>query len=68
MAETLPAPLNALRIAAVFSRLQHRDGKARYRQFQPRQLRLLARNLAHPALEEMAAFVKAATPFVFEGS
>ena len=60
--------LNALRIAGVFSRLQHRDGKARYGLFQPRQLKLLARNLSHPALAPMAAFVRETTPFVFEDS
>jgi hypothetical protein len=59
--------LNALRIAGVFSRLQHRDGKPRYGDFQPRQLQLLARNLSHPALAGMAAFVRDTTPFVFEG-
>ena len=59
--------LNALRIAGVFSRLQHRDGKRRYADFQPRQLQLLARNLSHPALRGMAAFVRKTTPFVFEG-
>jgi aminoglycoside/choline kinase family phosphotransferase len=59
--------LNALRIAGVFSRLQHRDGKPRYGDFQPRQLQLLARNLSHPALAGMAAFVRETTPFVFEG-
>lgn len=58
--------LNALRIAGVFSRLQHRDGKPRYGDFQPRQLHLLARNLAHPSLAGMAAFVRETTPFVFE--
>ncbi len=59
--------LNALRIAGVFSRLQHRDGKPRYGDFQPRQLQILARNLSHPALAGMAAFVRETTPFVFEG-
>jgi len=59
--------LNALRIAGVFSRLQHRDGKPRYGQFQPRQLSILARNLSHPALKDMNAFVRHTTPFVFEG-
>lgn len=60
--------LNALRIAGVFSRLQHRDGKPRYGQFQPRQLSILARNLEHPALAGMKAFVADQTPFVFEAS
>ncbi len=59
--------LNALRIAGVFSRLQHRDGKPRYGAFQPRQLQLLAHNLSHPSLAGMAAFVRYTTPFVFEG-
>lgn len=58
--------LNALRIAGVFSRLQHRDNKPRYCDFQPRQLQLLARNLSHPSLAGMAAFVRETTPFVFE--
>ncbi|MDX1291748.1 MAG: phosphotransferase [Hyphomonas sp.] len=60
--------LNALRIAGVFSRLQHRDGKSRYGHFQPRQLKLLAANLEHPALGGMRAFVRETTPFVFEES
>ena len=59
--------LNALRIAGVFSRLQYRDGKPRYGQFQPRQFAILARNLSHPALKDMNAFVRRTTPFVFEG-
>ncbi len=60
--------LNALRIAGVFARLQYRDRKPRYGLFQPRQLRLLARNLDHPALADMRAFVREATPFVFEAA
>ncbi len=58
--------LNALRIAGVFSRLQYRDKKPRYGEFQPRQLTILARNLAHPSLAGMRAFVREQTPFVFE--
>ena len=60
--------LNALRIAGVFSRLQHRDGRSRYAEFQPRQLQLLAKNLSHPSLAPMASFVREATPFVFKGA
>lgn len=60
--------LNALRLVGVFSRLQHRDGKPRYGLFQPRQLMLLARNLSHPALADMKAFVEEQTPFVFEAA
>ena len=59
--------LNALRIAGIFSRLRYRDGKQRYGQFQPRQFAILARNLSHPALKDMEAFVRRTTPFVFEG-
>jgi hypothetical protein len=58
--------LNALRIAGVFSRLQHRDQKPRYGLFQPRQLWLLSQNLGHPALANMRAFVRETTPFVFD--
>ena len=60
--------LNALRIAGVFSRLQHRDRKPRYGLFQPRQIRLLAQNLSHPALASMRDFVRRQTPFVFEAT
>jgi len=59
--------LNALRIAGVFSRLQHQDGKPRYGKFQQRQLNVLAKNLQHPALQSMAALVREATPLVFTG-
>lgn len=58
--------LNALRIAGVFARLMIRDGKPRYGDFLPRQMALLAQNLEHDAAAEMRAFVKEATPFVFE--
>ncbi|KCZ93288.1 aminoglycoside phosphotransferase family protein [Hyphomonas johnsonii] len=60
--------LNALRIAGIFARLVIRDGKPRYRDFQPRQLAILARNLSHPALAGMKAFVQDTTPFVFEAT
>lgn len=60
--------LNALRIAGVFARLMIRDGKPRYGDFLPRQMALLARNLEHPSTADMRAFVKEATPFVFEES
>ena len=59
--------LNALRIAGLFARLQHRDSKPRYGLFQPRQFSILAKNLSHPALKDMNAFVRRTTPFVFEG-
>jgi aminoglycoside/choline kinase family phosphotransferase len=58
--------LNALRITGVFARLVTRDGKPRYNDFMPRQQLMLARNLAHPAAAEMAAFVRDTAPFIFE--
>ena len=58
--------LNALRIAGVFARLVKRDGKPRYADFMPRQLQILARNLAHPAAAEMRAFIASTAPFILE--
>ena len=58
--------LNALRIAGVFARLVVRDDKPRYRAFLPRQMSILAGNLAHPAAADMAALVRDVAPFVFE--
>lgn len=56
--------LNSLRIAGVFSRLRHRDGKDRYRLFQPRQYAILNRNLSHQALAGMRGFVGRHMPFL----
>lgn len=58
--------LNALRITGVFARLIERDGKPRYGDFMQRQQALLAQNLAHPAVADMAAFVRETAPFIFE--
>lgn len=58
--------LNALRITGIFSRLVSRDGKQCYLDFLPRQKRLLARNLQHPAAAGMSAFVADTAPFIFE--
>ncbi len=60
--------LNALRIAGIFVRLMKRDGKPRYGEFLPRQFAILARNLSHPALADMAQLVAEETPFVFEAA
>lgn len=60
--------LNALRIAGVFARLVKRDGKPRYEAFMPRQLLMLARNLTHPAVAEMRAFIAETAPFILEAS
>jgi aminoglycoside/choline kinase family phosphotransferase len=49
--------LNALRILGVFARLVHRDGKARYSAFMPREWRHLSANLRHPDLAELQDFV-----------
>ena len=48
--------LNAMRILGIFARLVHRDGKARYRQYMPREWGHLAANLRHPELDELRAF------------
>ncbi|MEM9054622.1 MAG: phosphotransferase, partial [Pseudomonadota bacterium] len=60
--------LNALRITGVFARLVKRDHKPRYNDFMPRQQRMLARNLAHPAAAEMRAFVAETAPFILEAN
>lgn len=43
-----------LRILGIFTRLAQRDGKPRYLAFMPRVWALVQRNLAHPALAELA--------------
>ena len=58
--------LNALRVAGIFSRLVVRDGKDKYRQFQPRQFDLLRKNLHHPALSEMKSIVQDMAPNLME--
>jgi len=49
---TLAAQRNT-RILGVFCRLWKRDGKDRYKQFQPRMWGLLERDLARPGLEPL---------------
>jgi len=60
--------LNALRISGVFARLVKRDDKPRYSNFMPRQLLMLARNLAHPAAADMCAFITDTAPFILEAT
>jgi tRNA threonylcarbamoyl adenosine modification protein YjeE len=48
-----------LRIMGIFTRLCLRDGKPRYLDFMPRVWKFVQRNLAHPALSELAAHVNA---------
>ncbi|MEO1553728.1 MAG: phosphotransferase [Pseudomonadota bacterium] len=58
--------LNALRIAGVFARLVNRDGKPRYKDFMPRQLVMLSRNLNHPSVADMRGFIGETAPFILE--
>lgn len=50
------------RILGVFCRLWKRDGKAHYKQFQPRMWGLLERDLAHPGLAPVKAWFDAHVP------
>jgi N-acetylmuramate 1-kinase len=50
------------RILGVFSRLWKRDGKPRYRSFQPRMWGLLERDLGHPALAPLKDWFDANIP------
>ena len=50
------------RILGVFCRLWKRDGKDRYKAFQPRMWGLLERDLAHPALAPVKAWFDANIP------
>lgn len=50
------------RILGVFCRLWKRDGKERYKQFQPRMWGLLERDLAQPGLEPVKAWFDANIP------
>jgi len=45
-------------VLGVFMRLARRDGKPGYMRHLPRLRRMLARNLAHPALEPLAAWLR----------
>ncbi|MGR3320565.1 MAG: aminoglycoside phosphotransferase family protein [Pseudooceanicola sp.] len=51
-----------LRILGVFARLCLRDGKAHYLDFIPRVWSFVTRDLAHPALSEVAAILRDALP------
>ena len=51
------------RILGVFSRLWKRDGKPRYRSFQPRMWGLLERDLEYPALAPLKNWFDANIPF-----
>jgi aminoglycoside/choline kinase family phosphotransferase len=50
------------RILGVFCRLWKRDGKDRYKSFQPRMWGLLERDLAHPALDPLRRWFDANIP------
>jgi aminoglycoside/choline kinase family phosphotransferase len=51
-----------VRILGVFARLSKRDGKHRYLDYLPRLWRLVERDLAHPALRPVAAWLDAVVP------
>lgn len=51
-----------LKILGIFTRLWKRDGKPRYRAFQPRVWAYVERGLAHPALEPARAWMDANVP------
>lgn len=51
-----------LKILGIFTRLWKRDGKPRYRAFQPRVWHYVERSLAHPALAQARAWMDANIP------
>ena len=55
---------NLLRIAGVFTRLQHRDGKAGYQKFMPRLWANLDEMLEHKALEGVRHYLEKHTPIL----
>jgi aminoglycoside/choline kinase family phosphotransferase len=56
------------RIIGVFCRLWKRDGKDRYKSFQPRMWGLLERDLAHPSVEPLKAWFDANVPAWFRAA
>ncbi|QDP20473.1 phosphotransferase [Sphingomonas xanthus] len=56
------------RILGVFCRLWKRDGKERYKQFQPRMWGLLERDLAQPGLEPVRSWFDSHVPHAFRAS
>jgi aminoglycoside/choline kinase family phosphotransferase len=60
-AHALAAQRN-LKILGLFTRLSRRDGKPRYLELLPRVWAHLGRDLAHPALAPLAAFVARRVP------
>lgn len=55
----------ATKILGIFTRLAARDGKTGYLALRPHVARLLARNLAHPALQRLRAWYEAHLPEIF---
>lgn len=51
-----------LRIVGIFTRLWKRDGKPHYQAFMPRMWTLLERDLGHPALAELRAWIDRVVP------
>ena len=52
----------SMKIVGIFTRLSRRDGKHRYLTHIPRLWRLIARDLGHPALAPLSAWLDAAIP------
>jgi N-acetylmuramate 1-kinase len=59
------ASQRATKILGIFARLDERDGKPHYRRHIPRIEAVLKRNLAHPAMASVQAWMKDALPAVF---
>ncbi len=56
----------ATRLLGTFTRLSRRDGKNHYLQHRPRVARYLVQNLAHPALQPLAAWYQTHLPQVLD--
>ncbi len=58
----------ATKVLGIFARLSERDGKPSYLAHIPRVARTLGKNLAHPALAELAAWYETHLPGLFPAS
>jgi hypothetical protein len=66
-AAILAAQRNA-KIIGIFARLWRRDGKPRYLNFLPRMWGYMARDLAHPAMQELKRWFDAHVPEAWRGA
>jgi aminoglycoside/choline kinase family phosphotransferase len=67
-AYTILAAQRATKVLGVFSRLVHRDGKARYAAHIPRVQTYLARTLRSPIFDDLFPWYKAHLPTLFTPS